>query len=64
MLTTFAAQAHKELDAQTNSVSNWLLSGKAADYAEYRFMVGQLKGLESAKRTVDELLHAANNSEA
>jgi len=63
MLTTFAAKAQQELDIQITDVEIWLTSGKAKDFAEYRYMVGQLAGLNSAKRIVDELLRAYELSE-
>jgi len=61
MLTTFAAKAQQELDIQITDVEIWLTSGKAKDFAEYRYMVGQLAGLNS--RIVDELLRAYELSE-
>jgi hypothetical protein len=63
MITTFAAKAQQELDIQITDVNIWLTSGKAKDYAEYRYMVGQLTGLKSAYTLMDELLRAAETSE-
>jgi hypothetical protein len=63
MLTTFAAKAQQELDIQITDIEIWLTSGKAKDYSDYRFMVGQLSGLKTAKTLVGELLRAAQNSE-
>jgi len=63
MITTFAAKAQQELDTLTNHVSDWLASGKASSYDDYRYMVGQLDGLKAAKSTLDELLRAYELSE-
>lgn len=63
MLTTFAANAQKELDMLTDDVTKWLASGKAKDYAEYRYMVGQLTALDAAHSILDGLLRAHELSE-
>lgn len=63
MITTFAAKAQKELDTLTGDVTTWLASGKASNYDDYRYMVGQLAGLRAAKTILDELLRAYELSE-
>lgn len=63
MLTTFAAKAQQELGMLTDDVTKWLASGKAKDYAEYRYMVGQLTALEAANSILDGLLRAYELSE-
>jgi hypothetical protein len=63
MITTFAAKAQQELDIQITDIEIWLTQGKAKDYSDYRFMVGQLGGLKAAKNLVDELLRAAQSED-
>jgi len=63
MITTFAAKAQQELDIQITDVNIWLTSGKAKDYAEYRYMVGQLTALDAAHSILDGLLRAYELSE-
>lgn len=63
MITTFAAKAQQELDTLTDDVTRWLASGKAGDYGDYRYMVGQLAGIEAAKSILDQLLRAYELSE-
>ena len=63
MITTFAAKAQQELDMLTDDVTKWLASGKAKDYAEYRYMVGQLTALNAATSILDGLLRAYELSE-
>jgi hypothetical protein len=63
MITTFAAKAQQELDMLTDDVTKWLATGKAKDYAEYRYMVGQLTALGAAHQILDGLLRAYELSE-
>lgn len=40
-----------------------VLDGKAADYAEYRFHVGYLKGLADVKEIITAMIEEAHNRE-
>ena len=55
---TFDEIVLKELNGRVESLSQTLLMGNVKDYAEYRYMVGELRGLSLAVNTVKDL--AAN----
>lgn len=46
---------HKELKNQQDALVDSLAHGTAKDYPQYREIVGEIKGISRALRTIEEL---------
>lgn len=63
MISTFAEVVRRELEAQKEAIQMAVNKG-AASFDEYNRLVGELKGLERALRTIDETLAAYERDES
>jgi len=54
MKTVFDVISNK-LDALAEQKANYLCEGRAEDFADYRYVCGQLRGLWDAQRITDDL---------
>ena len=55
MATTVLDVLRKEIQDDISNASEVLANGTATDHAEYKFIVGQIRGLSLAMRYVDDL---------
>lgn len=46
----------KEINEHQTSLINVLVSGRAKDYAEYRHLCGEIRGLTFAHSVIDDLV--------
>jgi len=56
MATTVFAVITKEIEERQKSLSDALASGAAKDYAEYKYMCGEIRGLSFAHAYVTDLV--------
>jgi len=54
MKTVFDVLSSKNKEAIASKVS-YLTTGKATDYADYRYVCGQIRGLEAAQLEITDL---------
>ena len=45
----------KQIDEQISSAQDFLTAGSAKDYANYREIVGLIRGLEASKQYIEDL---------
>jgi hypothetical protein len=51
----FRERIDAELDLNLAELATAMINGRASDYAEYRFLVGQVRGLHVAKGIIDKM---------
>jgi hypothetical protein len=56
MATTAFSVVLKEIESRQNSLVNALSSGAAKDFAEYKHMCGEIRGLSFAHSYVNDLV--------
>lgn len=56
MATNAFSLVLKELEEQRDSISRALHDGAARDFAEYRFMTGEIRGLSRAHAYITDLV--------
>ncbi len=55
-MTTAFNVVIKEIEERRDSIAQALISGSAKDYAEYKFMTGEIQGLSRAHAFVTDLV--------
>jgi hypothetical protein len=53
----------KEIEEKRESIARALIEGSAKDYAEYKSMTGEIRGLSLAHAYVSDLLRKMENDE-
>jgi len=56
MTTTAFDVVVKEIEERRESIAQALISGSAKDYAEYKFMTGEIQGLSRAHAFITDLV--------
>ena len=56
MATTAFSVVIKELEEQRDSITRALSDGAAKDFAEYRYMTGEIRGLSLAHSFITDLV--------
>jgi len=51
----------KEIEERRESIAQALISGSAKDYAEYKFMTGEIQGLSRAHAFITDLVRKMEN---
>lgn len=46
----------KQIEARKTLLSDALTAGKCVDFAEYKYVVGQVRGLAASQMLIDDLL--------
>jgi hypothetical protein len=55
-MTTAFTVVIKEIEERRESIAQALISGSARDYAEYKFMTGEIQGLSRAHAFITDLV--------
>jgi len=63
MATTVFSVILKEVEEKQKSLIDALASGAAKDYAEYRDMCGQIRGLSTAHMFINDLVRKMEQDE-
>jgi hypothetical protein len=53
----------KEIEERRESIAQALISGSAKDYAEYKFMTGEVQGLSRAHAFITDLVKRMENDD-
>jgi hypothetical protein len=53
----------KEIEERRESIAQALISGSAKDYAEYKFMTGEIQGLSRAHAFITDLVRKMENDD-
>ena len=53
----------KEIEERRESIAQALISGSAKDYAEYKFMTGEVQGLSRAHAFITDLVRKMENDD-
>jgi hypothetical protein len=53
----------KEIEERRDSIAQALISGSAKDYAEYKFMTGEIQGLSRAYAFITDLVRKMENDD-
>lgn len=53
----------KELGERKSSLTTALVSGAAKDYAEYKYLTGEFRGLSLAEQTIKDLVRQMENDD-
>lgn len=61
MDTKMLDQLLKDFEDRKQMLGDALLKGSAADFTEYKYIVGQLRGLEAAQLLVSERIKAIHD---
>jgi hypothetical protein len=62
-MTTAFNVVIKEIEERRDSIAQALISGSAKDYAEYKFMTGEIQGLSRAHAFVTDLVRKMENDD-
>ena len=62
-MTTALDVVIKELEERRESIAQALLSGSAKDFAEYKFMTGEVQGLSRAHAFITDLVKRMENDD-
>jgi hypothetical protein len=62
-MTTAFNVVIKEIEERRDSIAQALISGSAKDYAEYKFMTGEIQGLSRAHAFVTDLVRKMENED-
>tara|TARA_R110000868_G_scaffold358836_1_gene620600 strand:+ start:143 stop:334 length:192 start_codon:yes stop_codon:yes gene_type:complete len=62
-MTTAFTVVIKELEERRESIAQALVSGAAKDYAEYKFMTGEIQGLSRAHAFITDLVKRMENND-
>ncbi len=62
-MTTAFDVVIKELEDRRESIAQALISGAAKDYAEYKFMTGEVQGLSRAHAFITDLVKRMENND-
>jgi hypothetical protein len=62
-MTTAFDVVIKELEDRRESIAQALISGSAKDYAEYKFMTGEVQGLSRAHAFITDLIKRMENND-
>ena len=62
MATAFTVVT-KEIEERREAVAQALISGSAKDYAEYKFMTGEIQGLSRAHAFITDLVRKLENDD-
>jgi len=52
-----------EIEERRESIAQALISGSAKDYAEYKFMTGEIQGLSRAHAFITDLVRKMENDD-
>jgi hypothetical protein len=63
MATTAFDVVVKEIEERRESIAQALISGSAKDYAEYKFMTGEVQGLSRAHAFITDLVKRMENDD-
>jgi hypothetical protein len=63
MATTAFSVVLKDIEETRESIARALIDGGARDYAEYRSMCGQIRGLSTAHMFINDLVRKMEQSE-
>ncbi len=63
MATTAFDVVVKEIEERRESIAQALISGSAKDYAEYKFMTGEIQGLSRAHVFITDLVRKMENDD-
>ena len=53
----------KEIEERRESIAQALISGSAKDFAEYKFMTGEIQGLSRAHAFITDLVKRMENDD-
>jgi hypothetical protein len=62
-MTTAFDVVIKELEERRESIAQALISGAAKDFAEYKYMTGEIRGLSLAHSYITDLVRKMEQSE-
>jgi len=62
-MTTAFTVVIKEIEERRESIAQALISGSAKDYAEYKFMTGEVQGLSRAHAFITDLVKRMENDD-
>jgi hypothetical protein len=62
-MTTAFNVVIKELEERRETIAQALLSGAAKDFAEYKFMTGEVQGLSRAHAFITDLVKRMENDD-
>ena len=60
-MTTAFDVVIKEIEERRESIAQALISGSAKDYAEYKFMTGEVQGLSRVHAFITDLVRKMEN---
>jgi hypothetical protein len=63
MATTAFDVVIKEIEERRESIAQALISGAAKDFAEYKFMTGEVQGLSRAHVFITDLVRKMENDD-
>jgi hypothetical protein len=63
MSSPYLQEASKQLDLEIESTKGHLVKGSFTDLAEYKFVCGQLRGLELAKHILQTVVKKVNGDD-
>jgi len=63
MATTAFDVVIKEIEERRESIAQALISGAAKDYAEYKFMTGEVQGLSRVHAFITDLVKRMENED-
>lgn len=63
MATTAFSVVLKEIDERRNNLAESLISGAAKDYAEYKSLCGEIRGLSRAYSHISDLVTRMEESD-
>ena len=62
-MTTAFTVVIKELEERRETIAQALISGAAKDFAEYKFMTGEVQGLSRAHAFITDLVKRMENDD-